>query len=251
MLHDLRQGAPAFLASVTDAGEAEIALAGGATVIDAKDPARGALGALGHGNVKAIVAAAGTRAPVSATLGDLPSDPVLMTQAAVALSGTGVNLVKVGFFGDGPHNAAIVALSRANLERSRLVGVLMGDCNPDFGLIDKMARAGFAGVMLDTADKSRGALPDVLGAARMAEFIALVRQRGMFAGLAGSLRVSDICPLAELKPDVLGFRGALCAQGRASDLDPARVAAVKAALSAALSSHARGRPESGAERSVA
>ena len=30
------------------------------------------------------------------------------------------------------------------------------------------------------------------------------------AGLAGSLRMDDINPLLALKPDYLGFRGALC-----------------------------------------
>ena len=33
---------------------------------------------------------------------------------------------------------------------------------------------------------------------------------GLLAGLAGSLKASDIAPLLELEPDYLGFRGALC-----------------------------------------
>ena len=57
MIEGLRRGRPAFLASVINADEADIALEGGADIIDCKDPASGALGALarddGPGNCRA------------------------------------------------------------------------------------------------------------------------------------------------------------------------------------------------------
>ena len=49
--------------------------------------------------------------------------------------------------------------------------------------------AGFAGVMLDTADKRTGALPELLAGARAAEFVNAAQGAGLFAGFAGSLRV--------------------------------------------------------------
>ena len=55
MIYGLRQGRPAFLASVTNAAEAETALAGGADIIDCKDPSSGALGALDLAAVREIV----------------------------------------------------------------------------------------------------------------------------------------------------------------------------------------------------
>ena len=59
---------PGMLASVTSVAEAEAALAAGADLIDLKEPARGALGALDLDTVVAIVAAVGGRRPVSATV---------------------------------------------------------------------------------------------------------------------------------------------------------------------------------------
>ena len=41
-------------------------------------------------------------------------------------------------------------------------------------------------------------------------FVSHAKSYGLLAGLAGSLKASDISPLLELEPDYLGFRGALC-----------------------------------------
>jgi uncharacterized protein (UPF0264 family) len=61
----------------------------------------------------------------------------------------------------------------------------------------------------------------------MRDFVATVRAKGMFAGLAGSLRLDHVPGLVALSPDVLGFRGGLCR-------DQARTAAVDAAAVHAL-----------------
>ena len=49
-----REARPLLLASVRSAGEAQVAVAGGADLIDAKEPARGALGAVDADVVSAI-----------------------------------------------------------------------------------------------------------------------------------------------------------------------------------------------------
>lgn len=227
MIDGLTRRRPAFLASVTSAEEATLALAGGADLIDGKDPSSGALGALPVSIVRDIVERIAGRAPVSATVGDLPPDPELLVDAALRMSGTGVDIVKVGFFGDLDPRAAIVALGQADLGRARLVAVLMADQNPDYAVIPQLAANGFAGVMLDTADKLGGRLTSMLPKGGLANFISAARHSKLMCGLAGSLRMEDIGGLANLGPDVLGFRGALCETGRQSKLDPTRVAAVR------------------------
>jgi uncharacterized protein (UPF0264 family) len=158
MIEGLRRGRPAFLASVTSAAEAELALRGGADVVDCKDPAAGALGALDQAVVQEIVRSTGGRAPVSATIGDLPADPDAMRAAAAAMAATGIDIVKVGFFGDRDPRPAIAALGREKNARARLVAVLMADRDPDFALLPTLAAHGFHGAMLDTAGKSSGSL---------------------------------------------------------------------------------------------
>ncbi len=188
MIEGLRRGKPAFLASVTNADEAEIALAGGADIIDCKDPASGALGALSAQTVREIVERVRARLPVSATVGDLPSDPDVLTEAVAAMGATGVDVVKIGFFGESDPCAAISALGAAKSGSAQLVAVLMADRNPDFGLLPILADAGFAGVMLDTADKAAGRLTSVLSVGRLTEFVRTAHDHNLFAGLAGSLR---------------------------------------------------------------
>ncbi|MBS0250585.1 MAG: (5-formylfuran-3-yl)methyl phosphate synthase [Proteobacteria bacterium] len=239
MIDGWRRGTPAFLASVTNAGEAEIALAGGADIIDCKDPAAGALGALSTTTVQEIVAAIGCRAPVSATVGDLPSDPDVMVKAASDMAATGVDIVKVGFFGGDDPRRAIAALAAAHAASTELVAVLMADQDPDFALVAELAAAGFAGVMLDTAEKSAGRLTTVLADERLMEFVRLARDNRLFVGLAGSLQLSDIAMLVGFGSDLLGFRGALCAEGRVSAIEFNRVVSVRRALDKAKLSLAR------------
>jgi len=226
MIDALTRRRPAFLASVTSAEEASLALAGGADIIDCKDPSSGALGALSEAVVREIADAVAGRAPVSATVGDLPPDPDALIKAASVMAATGVDIVKIGFFGDDDARPAIAALGRAKLARARLVAVLMADQAPDFDLISHLAANGFAGAMLDTADKAVGRLTTVMPITDLSQFVRKARKSGLMSGLAGSLRMEDIAALASLDPDVLGFRGALCEMGRVSKLDPKRVSAI-------------------------
>lgn len=224
-----------FLASVRSEGEARMVAAEGADIIDCKEPAAGALGALGFETVEAIRRAIPAHLPVSATIGDLPCDPVQVAEAAVAMSKTGVDYVKVGIFPGGPARDVVTALKTAELGGSRLVAVLLADLNPDLSLLPDMASAGFAGVMLDTFGKAGGSLPNVLPLARIAEFVATARDLQMFTGLAGSLTVEDVAILRPLGPDVLGFRGALCsASQRTAEADVTAVRKVRRALRAPL-----------------
>jgi (5-formylfuran-3-yl)methyl phosphate synthase len=231
-------GRPRFLASVMSAPEALTALAAGAEIIDGKNPAAGALGALPHATVRAIVEAVGHTVPVSATIGDLPANPDVLCDAAIAMAATGIDLVKIGFFDGGDAKASIAALGRLELGRlhlgqTRLVGLLLADRNPDLNLVAAMADAGFAGVMLDTATKDGRALPDVMAPSEISRFVDAARAVGLFVGLAGALRLEHIPIIAGLTPDVMGFRGALCSgKRREGSIEEGAVRAVARELSA-------------------
>ena len=115
----------------------------------------------------------------------------------------------------------------------RLVAVLMADQGPDLALPAVLKEAGFFGVMLDTADKKAGSLRNHLGELQLAEFVRTARRHGLFCGLAGSLGLEDIAVLAAMRPDYLGFRGALCAGDRAGALDFGRGQGVRRAIDTA------------------
>jgi hypothetical protein len=89
-----------LLVSVADPREARAALAGGADLIDAKEPRRGALGAVAPDRLRSICEAVGAHRPVSAALGDA-RQAVHIERAAQAAVNAGVSYVKVGFRGIG------------------------------------------------------------------------------------------------------------------------------------------------------
>ena len=252
----------AWLASVTSACEARLALAAGADLVDAKNPAAGALGALPMHTVLGIVGAAHAHpAPppprvegagrashvlVSATVGDLRAmDPLVLRAAALDMAATGVDIVKLGLFPAATLGDCIDGMA-AIATRHMLVGVLFADQlaqyprpNPMHTLLPRLAAAGWYGVMLDTVDKHTGDLLRHCNPEQLAAFIALARQHGLHCGLAGSLRVDDIPRLLPLAPDMLGFRGALCnAAQRTAGLDAQRLAAVAQAMRQHANPHA-------------
>lgn len=198
-----------MLASVADLAEAEIAVTGGADIVDLKDPKAGALGAVAAETIRQVVKAVAGRHATSAVLGDLPMEPEVIRAKAEEVAATGVDYIKVGFFPS--PNASACAQALAPLAaRTKLIAVLFADREPDFGLLDVFAKHGFHGVMIDTADKTRGRLLDHLPPERIPVFVDRAKALGLKVGLSGSLETPDIPRLLPFAPDFLGFRGALC-----------------------------------------
>lgn len=212
-----------LLASVADLAEAQIALAHGCDLIDLKDPAKGALGAWELADIAAALPHLKGKRPISAVLGDLPMEPSVLVAAASAMAGTGVDLVKVGFFACEDPTPSIEALGAVAGEGARLIAVMMADQDPDLALVPAFAQAGFAGVMLDTAAKGSGGLLAHQPVLALRRFVQDVQGHRMLCGLAGSLRLGDVAPLSALGPDYLGFRTALCPGGRTAGLSGAAI----------------------------
>lgn len=227
-----------FLASVATLGEMEVARAGRADIIDLKNPARGALGAW---DVAALQKAMmlwwswpEPRPGLSATIGDIPLEPAAVREAVELAVSKGAPMIKIGMFPGGDPLASLEAVAPF-AERTRLVAVFFGDQEPDFDLLPELAAFGFAGAMIDTADKSSGPLRRHIGDAELGEFVRRAKALGLLAGLAGSLKLGDVGPLAALSPDYLGFRGALCPGARTAMMNPGAVASVRGALDQASS----------------
>jgi (5-formylfuran-3-yl)methyl phosphate synthase len=219
-----------LLASVVSVTEADIALAGGADILDLKDPSKGALGALAPATIAETVAHIAKRRVVSATAGDLPMEPEIVCNAVRRLAALDVDIVKVGLFPGGDVPTCIAALGDEARRGVRLVAVMFADQLPSFSLISNLREAGFVGVMLDTAGKSSGGLRSHLPHSRLQEFVQAAAEGGLMSGLAGSLGVEDVAPLAMFEPDYLGFRGGICSNGRQSSLNPDRLRAVRTAM---------------------
>ena len=209
-----------FLASVRDADEAALALDAGADIIDLKDPANGALGAVAPDVARACVARVAGRARISATVGDLPMDAGVIAPAVADMAASGVDDVKLGVSSGGDPERCFTALRRLDM-RAGLILVFFADAMPPLDPVAAARVAHARGVMLDTAGKGEGALPDYMASNAIAHFVETARAGGLVVGLAGALRARHVPALLALRPDVLGFRGALCREGqRCQALNP-------------------------------
>lgn len=220
-----------LLLSVRNAEETLLALQTQVGIIDFKDPALGALGALPAAQVQALLRLVAARKLTSATIGDVPMTPDLIVPSALAMAETGVDMVKVGIFTDGKPLACIQALSGLAEKSVNLVAVLMADQQPDLNLVAAIAQAGFKGVMLDTAVKDRSGLLQHLQTEEIQRFVALARQHHLMVGLAGELRHQQVLRLLPLAPDYIGIRGAASRdQDRISCLDVGHIEGLLALL---------------------
>lgn len=199
-----------MLASVNSLEEALLVLSADVDIIDLKQPALGALGALDIANVKQIVAEIDGRCPVSSTIGDLAMQPDPVFNAVKAMAETGVDYIKIGFFPGDDWQGTVKKLSVLTQQNLALIAVLFADTQPDFAIMSLLKEAGFAGVMLDTMDKKKGSLTQQMAKMEIAQFVKQAKALKLLCGLAGSLRLEDIPELMPYNADYLGFRGALC-----------------------------------------
>jgi len=199
-----------LLVSVCNIDESEIVLDSETDIIDLKNPAHGALGALEINEISQIVHLINGSKVVSATIGDLPMDPELLVKRVQEVASTGVDIVKVGFFGNFQHQSCISALKRMTAQGVNLVAVLLADQHPNLSLLKAMKDAGFYGVMLDTASKSGKSLLDFIAVSELQKFVSECKSLGLMSGLAGSLGKGHLETLVPLESGYIGFRGSLC-----------------------------------------
>jgi (5-formylfuran-3-yl)methyl phosphate synthase len=205
-----------MLASVTDAAEAEIAVRHGADIIDLKN-AGSAFEAVAPAVIRATVDAVARRRPISAVIGELEMTPATLARAVATVADADVDYIKIGLY-PGDRREDCIRTLKSLARRAQLIGVMFADDGADDGLIALLAESGFAGVMIDTANKTERRLLDHMNIAAIGRFVGTAHSYGLMAGLAGSLEAPDIPRLLLAAPDVLGFRRVLCNGDRAASI---------------------------------
>jgi uncharacterized protein (UPF0264 family) len=205
-----------LLVSVRNASEACAALAGGADVIDAKDPDSGALGAPGVVAVRAIHAAVARARPVSAAIGDA-DDETAVERDAREYAAAGAIFVKVGFGRESNPERVASLIAAAARGSSDVVAVGYADREPGVlspRFVALAAAAGARGVLLDTADKTGPGLRDLVTARDLTGWVSRARAAGLLVALAGKLSLGDLPFVRDSGADIAGVRGAACEGGR-------------------------------------
>jgi uncharacterized protein (UPF0264 family) len=235
-----------LLISVRDGAEASAALAGGADLIDAKDPAAGSLGAVALQALMGIHRAVGPARPVTAALGDAATETTI-EQLAFAFASAGTAFVKVGFAGISDR-ARVTTLLRAAVCGARsgsgatcgVIAVGYADSGvveslPCIQLNTAAADAGAAGVLIDTADKHGPGLPHLINFPMFARWCREAHDAGLLVAAAGRLTPQDLTYVRDAGVDIVGFRGAACDGGRMGHISREKVSALHELVSPSCS----------------
>jgi uncharacterized protein (UPF0264 family) len=210
-----------LLISPKNETEALEAIAGGADIIDVKNPKEGPLGANFPWVIKRIRQITPTDIEVSCTLGEAPNLPGSMALAALGAATTGVNYIKVGLYGlKTPEEAVHLMrnITKAAKEYNPLIKVVASGyadaariSTVDPLLVPKIAHEAQADIaMLDTAIKDGKSLFTFLTETQLQQFVDAAHNYGLKVALAGALQKEDLPAVCALGVDVVGLRGAAC-----------------------------------------
>ena len=236
---ELPRDYPGLLVSVRSAREAEDALAGGADVIDVKEPSRGSLGAADNATIVAVVRKVNGRAPITVAGGELLELGGEGTKKdAIPEPPLGGKLFKLGLAGcDVWGNWISNWRDRvATMGRSaRPVAVVYADWRaakapPPKEVLNAAVEIGCPALLIDTGDKSAGGLFTHWPADDLIPFLERVRDRGLISVLAGSLAGEAFTAAAQLRPDLVAVRGAACEGNREGVVSSDRVRRLRLSL---------------------
>uniref|UniRef100_A0A7C1T9T8 (5-formylfuran-3-yl)methyl phosphate synthase n=1 Tax=Thermofilum pendens TaxID=2269 RepID=A0A7C1T9T8_THEPE len=216
-----------LLISIKYPSELEIALRGGADIVDVKDPSRGSLGLPDYSVVREVMdrirklGIAGVE--VSSAGGDVERIDPYIEYVAYTAASLGVNYFKIGLAARSVDSAREVGLRVSEVLKSfsgtRLVLVGYADFSRA-GVIEPLSVVEVARdveadvVMIDTYVKDGRTTFDFLPTSYLESFVDEAHGSNLLAALAGSLKKQHIVDAIKLGFDVVGFRGAACTGGR-------------------------------------
>ena len=230
-----------LLVSPMNMEEAHAALAGGADILDVKNPKEGSLGANFPWVIRSVADLARGKVPVSATIGDMEFKPGTASLAALGAASSGADYVKAGLLGVKTHDQAeemLKAIVRAVKDldpKKKVVAsgysdyLRVGSISPML-LPAAASEAGADVVMVDTAIKDGKPTFDFMGEKDLADFIELGHSNDLEVALAGSIGFPHLETLLRLQPDIIGVRGIVCGGDRRSAVKEELVVKVKSAL---------------------
>jgi uncharacterized protein (UPF0264 family) len=228
-----------LLVSPINIEEAIVADAGGADIVDVKNPKEGSLGA----NFPWVIQEVKSKVtkPVSATIGDFNYKPGTASLAALGAAAAGAEYVKVGLYDIQTEAQAYDVLSGIvkavkNYDRNRIV---VASAYSDYARIGSIPalklpavaqRAGCDVVMVDTGIKDGKSTFEFMGRPELQAFVDAAHSEGLQCALAGSIKFKDIPMLQEISPDIIGVRGLVCGGDRTDSIKADLIEKLRAML---------------------
>ena len=255
-----------LLVSVRSADEAVQAIAGGADILDIKEPDHGSLGMADVSVIRAIAEQLhrdGESIPLSVALGelrdwigrdDIPAIPAEVQFAKLGLSELAdvpewrAEWRRVRDLFDQQRAAPLtwvaVAYADESVARSPALNDVLIAAGADPSPTSRLSRshhgevvsmidssADCVGVLIDTYAKTGRTLIDCLSLPRLREVADRCHAAEMFLAVAGSLTIAAIQRLSSIDADIIAIRSAACRHGnRRQPIDPTLVAEVCQAM---------------------
>ena len=214
-----------LMVSVQNLDEAMHALKGGADIVDVKNLQEALVGSANPWVVEQIRDAIPEPHHASVTLGVVPNQIGTVAMAVYAAGRMGATSVKVGFMNtEYDHAAETLLASKQALEGTdtKLIGSLFAD-NPLYDGLEadhmvRLAKEGECdGWLIDTLTKDGRNLFDFMSESELRDMVFDSKQDGMSTALSGHLKIDNLDELSRINPDIVGVRGAVCAQGERSE----------------------------------
>ncbi len=231
-----------LLVSPINIEEAKAAMAGGADILDVKNPKEGSLGANFPWVIRSVAEVSGRRLPVSATIGDFDYKPGTASLAALGAAFSGADYIKVGLLKienqeqAGEMLGPIVRSVKDFDDEKRLVAAAYSDYArvgsiAPMDLPEVAAECGADVVMVDTAVKDGKSTFEFMTESEIGEFISTGHDLGLEVAIAGTIKFGDLELLRRVAPDIIGVRGAVCGGDRSGTIKEELVRRMKADLS--------------------
>jgi len=215
-----------LLVSVRSDEEATEAIAGGATIIDVKEPLHGSLGCASPDVIAKVAGVVGQDRPWTMACGELRDggsfilEHLRRTLAMLPASAVPPAAVKIGLAGmagtDWRRDVQTL-FSELPLGPERVI-VAYADWASAMAptpeeVIQAAVSNGCATLLIDTADKSARGLLSLAPAGQVDGWLSLARREGLQVALAGRITIDEIDAAVALRPDVVALRSAVCSNG--------------------------------------
>lgn len=231
---------PSLLVSVRNANEAGL-LDGCCEIIDVKEPGNGPLGKADDTVIAAVAQVMPQTAKMSVALGELSQ---VTNQVSIPPR---ASYLKLGLANVGPDWVGTWMKVRGRIEESlssapQWVAVAYADHDAAKApavneVLEAAVESGCRVLLVDTFGKMPGrSVFDSLSISQLSTFRERCDATGLQFALAGQLRIQHAANIREVRPHIVGIRGAACRSGdRVASIDSGRVRKFKDAICANLS----------------
>lgn len=219
-----------LLVSVRDLEEARTAIAAGVDILDLKEPRHGPLGTPPLDVIRAIVRVCPEGLPRSLACGELHAWDGAPHQALLT---SPIDYAKIGLsrLASSPWPRRWLDWRDSLPATTTAVLVAYADHrwaeSPDVFALASFARnAGCPIFLIDTYNKSRGRLTDLLSPTQLEHLANELHRHSQALALAGRLNARQFRALHAIQPSILAVRSLACSGGREGRISHARISAL-------------------------